>query len=240
MWRQGSRRGLLLPLAVGLPLLGGLVLASVFALPNLLVPADLASSPERLVELRNDVRGTLIQAAGGLLLVLAAAATWRGLHINREGQITGAPPADRPEGTVHRPSGTRRYLHVTIAAALTAHAMYDETGPWTGWPRSRTTAYRSTSPARHSPPRSASGGGASAPMLATAARSLRRRHRCQARPTPVAVDEPSIRPPPPRRATARRATVPAAGVAARDAAVRSMARPMRSWPRRRPSPSVRI
>ena len=89
MWRQGSRRGLLLPVAVGLPLLGGLVLASVFALPNLLVPADLASSPERLVELRNDVRGTLIQAAGGLLLVLAAAATWRGLHINREGQITG-------------------------------------------------------------------------------------------------------------------------------------------------------
>ena len=36
----------------------------------------------------NDVRTTLLQGVGGLLLIAGAIATWRQLHVNREGQVT--------------------------------------------------------------------------------------------------------------------------------------------------------
>lgn len=68
-------------MALALLLLGGLVVASVFVLPGVV-------EPEAGPELRNSVRTTLLQASGGLVLVLGATATWRQLHINREGQIT--------------------------------------------------------------------------------------------------------------------------------------------------------
>lgn len=62
--------------------------AMVFVLPNVMVPDDVSPLASRVVELRNSVRGTLIQLAGGALLVIGVVATWRQLHINRESQIT--------------------------------------------------------------------------------------------------------------------------------------------------------
>lgn len=82
------RIGRFVSAGLALAALGGLVVASVFVLPNVLVPTDVTNSAERLAELRNSARATLVQAAGGLLLALGAVATWRQLHIYREGQIT--------------------------------------------------------------------------------------------------------------------------------------------------------
>lgn len=88
LWHRGRRRGLVAPIGLEILVLIGLLTGAVFVLPNLLVSPDVTTSAERLVELRNNVRGTLIQAVGGLLLVLAAVAAWRQLHIAREGHIT--------------------------------------------------------------------------------------------------------------------------------------------------------
>lgn len=82
LWRQATRRRALIPIGVLL------IVAIVLVLPKVMVPEDVSTSAERLTELRNSVRATLLQAVGGVLLVLGVVATWRELHINRESQIT--------------------------------------------------------------------------------------------------------------------------------------------------------
>jgi len=77
------------------------LLAGILILPRLLYPplspADLRAVPtakERIdlqqaqAGLQNTARNTLLQGAGGLLLVAAAVATWRQVQVAREGQIT--------------------------------------------------------------------------------------------------------------------------------------------------------
>jgi hypothetical protein len=72
----------------------GLVVASLLVFPGYLVQrslkttgTDTLTASERL-KAENDARITLLQGVAGLLLVMGAAATWRQLQINREGQIT--------------------------------------------------------------------------------------------------------------------------------------------------------
>jgi uncharacterized protein YjbI with pentapeptide repeats len=76
-----------------------LLVACVFVLPPLLVPAARSAgagiSPmERLrlenerVRLRNEARGTLLQAFGGAFFLVTAILTWRQIQVAREGQIT--------------------------------------------------------------------------------------------------------------------------------------------------------
>jgi hypothetical protein len=94
--QQPGSRSVVLAVAAGV-----LLLAWVMAVPRLLHPPlspgelQAVASPERRIELQqrqaelqNDVRATLLQGVAGLLLVIGAVATWRQLHISREGQIT--------------------------------------------------------------------------------------------------------------------------------------------------------
>jgi Pentapeptide repeats (8 copies) len=78
-----------------------LLFAAIVLIPRLLYPplsaADLRgvlSAQSRIQlqqaqsQLANDARSTLLQGLGGLLLVVGAIATWRQVHVSREGQIT--------------------------------------------------------------------------------------------------------------------------------------------------------
>jgi hypothetical protein len=69
-------------------LLLALLLGSVLVFPSLLVKSDLGRgsrlSDAELVKAKNDVRTTLLQGIGGLLLVVGAVATWRQLVLGRE------------------------------------------------------------------------------------------------------------------------------------------------------------
>jgi hypothetical protein len=61
--------------------------------PSYIVGLDLGSTTntptaERLAELKNDVRTTLLQALAGIVLFAGAIATWRNIQINKAGQIT--------------------------------------------------------------------------------------------------------------------------------------------------------
>lgn len=56
----------------------------VYSLPLVLVPSRGLDAVER-VKAENDLRGVLVQAVGGTVLLVGS---WRTLHINREGQIT--------------------------------------------------------------------------------------------------------------------------------------------------------
>jgi hypothetical protein len=77
------------------------VFVAVLTIPQLLYPTlsnmelQGITSPEKRVELQqaqsklqNDLRTILLQGLGGLLLTAGAVATWRQLHVSREGQIT--------------------------------------------------------------------------------------------------------------------------------------------------------
>jgi hypothetical protein len=78
------------------------ILISCFVLvPQLLYPAltaadlrDVAGVANRIQlqqaqdQLQNNVRSALLQVTGGLVVVLGGLATWRQVHVNREGQIT--------------------------------------------------------------------------------------------------------------------------------------------------------
>jgi len=79
-------------LVVGFVGFVGLLLACVLIFPKHLVNRTLtpggALTPSERVKAENDVRTTLLQGVGGLLLVAGAIATWRQLHVNREGQVT--------------------------------------------------------------------------------------------------------------------------------------------------------
>lgn len=53
--------------------------------------SDLAKRAELVtaaVKAQNDVRATLLQGLGGIVLVVGAFATWQQLAVSREGQIT--------------------------------------------------------------------------------------------------------------------------------------------------------
>jgi hypothetical protein len=66
---------------VGLTLLA----AAVFVLPGYLAPRGAFGNAGDAVRAQNDVRGLLLQAVGGLVLLLGAYVTWRQLQVNREG-----------------------------------------------------------------------------------------------------------------------------------------------------------
>ena len=77
------------------------LLVSIIVIPRWLYPplspADLrgiASAQARIQlqqaqsQLANDARSSVLQSLAGLLVVVGAMATWRQVHISREGQIT--------------------------------------------------------------------------------------------------------------------------------------------------------
>jgi hypothetical protein len=68
-----------------------LLLVVVLFVPRLLLDWDLASAPvgDRAKAV-NDIRTGLLQAVGGLVVVVGAVLTWRQLQVNRAGQVTEA------------------------------------------------------------------------------------------------------------------------------------------------------
>jgi Pentapeptide repeats (8 copies) len=95
--RQPAAWRVALAAAAGVPL----VLLCIFVVPGWLHPPlspealQGVVSADRRVELRQaqeqlqeDARATLLQGIAGALLVAGAIATWRGVHVSREGQIT--------------------------------------------------------------------------------------------------------------------------------------------------------
>lgn len=62
--------------------------AIVLYLVNRTLPPGASLTSAERVKAENDVRTTLLQGVGGLLLVAGAIATWRQLHVNCEGQVT--------------------------------------------------------------------------------------------------------------------------------------------------------
>lgn len=73
---------------------GGVIVACVVWLPSYVVGSDRGSrapsslSTADLLKAKNDVRTTLLQAVGGLILLAGAVATWRQLRLGREQQVT--------------------------------------------------------------------------------------------------------------------------------------------------------
>jgi cell division protein FtsL len=65
-----------------------IVLSSVFLLPDYLVEHDLEQgtqlAPAELARAKNDVRSTLLQGIGAVILVVGALAAWRQLQLGRE------------------------------------------------------------------------------------------------------------------------------------------------------------
>src|SRR4051812_8241800 len=102
--RRGSclvTRRAIWAVAAGLICLLGVVIGSLTLVPQLLYPpltdAQLQGIPtaetriqlqQAQAQLQNTVRTTLLQLTAGLLVLAGAAATWRQVHVNREGQIT--------------------------------------------------------------------------------------------------------------------------------------------------------
>lgn len=85
----------------GVVCLMGIVISSLVLVPQLFHPplteADLQSVPsaeariqlqQAQSQLQNSVRAALLQLVAGMLVVAGAAATWRQVHVNRQGQIT--------------------------------------------------------------------------------------------------------------------------------------------------------
>jgi hypothetical protein len=79
----------------------GIVIGSLTLAPQLFYPplsdAELQAVPsaeariqlkQAQAQLQNNVRSTLLQLTAGLLVIAGAAATWRQVNVNREGQIT--------------------------------------------------------------------------------------------------------------------------------------------------------
>ncbi|MFD9887716.1 pentapeptide repeat-containing protein [Amycolatopsis sp. NPDC059027] len=94
-------RKVLWGVVAGAVLFLGVVLVSLAWVPGLLFPplsdADLGAVPaaetrirlrQEQSQLQNGVRSTLLQLTAGLLVVAGAGATWRQVHVNREGQLT--------------------------------------------------------------------------------------------------------------------------------------------------------
>jgi hypothetical protein len=88
-------------IAAGIVGLLAVVIIGLTLVPQLLYPAltaadlhGIASATDRIQlqqgqeQLQNNVRSALLQVTGGLVVVIGGLATWRQVHINREGQIT--------------------------------------------------------------------------------------------------------------------------------------------------------
>jgi hypothetical protein len=96
MWARSA------PLAVATVLATGLVVSCTVFLPRYLAASDLdhaTVTPTELARVRNDIRTTLLQGFGGMVLLLGAYLTWRQtqisrtasleeLRLSREGQLT--------------------------------------------------------------------------------------------------------------------------------------------------------
>jgi Pentapeptide repeats (8 copies) len=148
----------------------GLVLGSILLFPVLLVdrsqrrlpPGQPGLTAEQRVTAENAARTTLLQAVAGLVLVVGAGATWRQLHINREGQITerfnkaidhlGQPGADKLDvrlGGIYaleRIAINSRADRATIAEILTAYVRGHAP-----WPPTRPGQYEASAPIRDVP-----------------------------------------------------------------------------------------
>jgi hypothetical protein len=96
-----TTRRTIVGIAVGIGCLLGIAIVGLILLPQLLYPAltpadlhDVSGAAVRIQlqqaqeQLQNNVRTALLQVTGGLVVVIGGLATWRQVHINREGQIT--------------------------------------------------------------------------------------------------------------------------------------------------------
>ncbi|TDV46289.1 pentapeptide repeat-containing protein [Actinophytocola oryzae] len=83
-------RGSTVRVALGVAAAVVVVFAALF-LPRLLLDWDLAgaTTPDRARAV-NDVRAGVLQAVGGLVVVIGAALTWRQVQVSRAGQVTDA------------------------------------------------------------------------------------------------------------------------------------------------------
>jgi uncharacterized protein YjbI with pentapeptide repeats len=76
------------PLILLIILALGLIVTSILSLPGYVVENDVGHSdllrPPELAKAKNDVRTTLLQGIGGLLLTVGAIATWRQLRLGRD------------------------------------------------------------------------------------------------------------------------------------------------------------
>src|SRR5436190_24122338 len=77
---SGMRRRLL---AVGW--LAGIVIAlvAVAVLPSVIVPPSIVADAEARLKLQDDVRTTLLQGVGGMVVLLGAYLTWRQIDLSR-------------------------------------------------------------------------------------------------------------------------------------------------------------
>jgi hypothetical protein len=66
----------------------GVLLACVFLVPSSLVSSHAVPDAAARLKLQNDIRTTLLQGLGGIVLLIGAYLTWRQLQVNREGQVT--------------------------------------------------------------------------------------------------------------------------------------------------------
>jgi hypothetical protein len=84
-WPSWIRTGAT-PLLIGLAVI--LLLGSVLIFPQTILSRDVGRrgklSSAEIAKAKNDVRTTLLQGIGGLLLIIGAVATWRQLRINQE------------------------------------------------------------------------------------------------------------------------------------------------------------
>lgn len=94
-------RRAIVSLAAAVTCLLGIVAGGLTLVPQLLYPdltdaelRDVPSAETRVqlrqaqAQLQNNVRSSLLQLAAGLLVIVGAAATWRQVQVNREGQLT--------------------------------------------------------------------------------------------------------------------------------------------------------
>lgn len=80
-------KAVLVSLSVGMLIV--LIILSILFFPNYIVRRDLKNkthdlSPSDLAKAQNDVRATLLQGIGGLILLAGAAAAWRQTQVNKE------------------------------------------------------------------------------------------------------------------------------------------------------------
>lgn len=86
-WMRRHSGGLGLVVWIGPLLLLIALWLALWVFPSRLVSGEELDAATRAAE-RNEIRGTLVQVVGGIVLVFGALATWRQVQLRREGQIT--------------------------------------------------------------------------------------------------------------------------------------------------------